>query len=178
MQLSSVKVPSPYLAVVVAFLALLAGCEGNDDDDRPQYERPEFNTVATTPRTGTVQEQIDRFVDANGMDTTVSASGLVYVIEDPGSGTPITEESVVRVFYEGYFVDGRRFDNGNGRVARFGLANVIPAWTEGLQLLENGGRIWLLARPSLAYGIAGRPQSGIDSSTVLVFEVAVVDVEE
>ena len=57
-----------------------------------------------------------------------------------------------------------------------GVDPVIPAWTEGLQLLNKGGKATLIIPSKLAYGSNGAPQGGIPPFAPLVFEVELVDV--
>lgn len=176
----------------VALWCLLAAACGDDDDNQlppPKYPVPEWNTFVPTPATGTPQEQIDRFVEANEIDTTVTASGLVYAIQDPGDGTMPSPNDDILVHYIGYLVDGTVFDASTSRLplgadSRTGelvgrpIEGLIPAWVEGIPLLRESGRMWMLARPSVAYGNQGIPSRGIDASTVLVFEIELLEVVE
>jgi len=165
------------LFVLLASLLLLSiGCD-KEEITRVEVIDPEWATVVTTPATGTPQEQIDRFVEVNDMDTVVTSSGLVYVIQQPGEGTKPTPSSTVSSRYRGYLVDGRVFDATDGGNARqFPLDRVIPAWTEGVPLIAPGGRIWMLVRPSLGYGSAGRSNTIITGSSVMVFEIQLDEV--
>lgn len=175
--------PKPKSSRALGFLVFLAcvalACNGDDDlQVQPEFELPEWTEWEFTPATGTPQEQIDRFVELNDIDTTVTPSGLVYWIQEPGDGGGPDANDGVIAFYNGFLVDGRVFDNGSNRAQAFALDRVIAGWTEGLQLVGEGGRIFMLIRPALAYGNTGRPASGISSSTVLAFEVSLEEVTE
>lgn len=109
-----------------------------------------------------------------GVKTT--ASGLQYKILQPGTGEKPTEKSTVKVNYEGRLTDGTVFDSSkdNGPV-QFGLNQVIPGWTEGLQLVKAGGKIRLWVPPELGYGAGGT--RGIPPNSVLVFDVDLLEVK-
>ncbi len=102
----------------------------------------------------------------------VTASGLQYSIEKTGSGPHPKATDVVRVQYEGKLLSGKVFDSSYARhqPAEFPLNQVIPGWTEGVQLMQPGA-IYDFAIPAkLAYGEAG--SSGvIPPDAVLLFKV-------
>jgi len=101
-----------------------------------------------------------------GLITT--ASGLQYRELVVGTGgSPSSNTATVRVNYEGWLLDGTRFD-GN-RDSSFGLNNVIAGWTEGLRTMKVGGRTQFIIPANLAYGGTARP--GIPANSTLVFDV-------
>jgi FKBP-type peptidyl-prolyl cis-trans isomerase len=107
----------------------------------------------------------------------VTASGLQYKILEEGNGpSPKGDESVV-VNYKGTLIDGKEFDSSYKRnmPAEFPIKNVIPGWTEGLQLMKKGGKAMLFVPPELGYG--DRPRQNIPSNAVLIFEVELVDIK-
>jgi len=170
----------PYILLFCLLSALSIACNG-DDDAAPAvvYDPPTWPDYETTPATGTPQEQIDRFVAANNLDTVVTPSGLVYAITDSGDlsaedPTP-NSSSTVLVFYRGALVDGRIFDQASSTPTGLGLSRLIPAWQEALPLIGRGGQQLLLVRPSLGYGPNGNPQAGITGSSVLVFDIKMED---
>jgi FKBP-type peptidyl-prolyl cis-trans isomerase FklB len=83
----------------------------------------------------------------------VANTGLQYRIVEPGSGRRPTATDTVTVNYRGTLVNGNEFDSGRG--VSFPLNGVIKGWTEGLQLVGEGGKIQLFIPPSLAYGDRG-----------------------
>ncbi len=128
---------------------------------------------------GKVHEKIGKdFLEANaqkdGVQTT--ASGLQYKITKQGDGEKPGPEDTVVVHYKGTFVDGQQFDSSydRGRPAEFPLNGVIPGWTEGLQLLNEGGKAELYIPGDLAYGPKGRGE--IPPSATLLFEVELLEV--
>lgn len=114
--------------------------------------------------------------DVKGVVTT--PSGLQYMVLRQGSGERPTAASTVRVNYEGKLLDGTVFDSSyqRGEPATFPLANVVPGWTEGLQLMPVGSkyRFWIPA--SLGYGDAGAPGGGIGPNATLTFDVELLGI--
>lgn len=88
---------------------------------------------------------------------TPTASGLKYVIVNEGAGEHPKPTSKVTVHYKGLLTDGTQFDSSydRGQTISFGLNQVIPGWTEGLQLMKPGGKAYLLIPPNIGYGSQG-----------------------
>lgn len=103
-------------------------------------------------------------------------TGLQYQVLEPGSGDSPTVDSQVRVHYEGRLINGEVFDSSyaRGEPAEFGLNQVIAGWTEGLQLMKEGGKMRLFIPSDLAYGPGGN--RGIPPNAVLVFDVELLEV--
>ncbi|HXH28993.1 MAG TPA: FKBP-type peptidyl-prolyl cis-trans isomerase, partial [Candidatus Polarisedimenticolia bacterium] len=106
-----------------------------------------------------------------------TASGLVYVETQKGTGATPTAQDVVKVNYRGELTDGTEFDSSykRGQPAQFPLNGVIPCWTEGLQKMAVGGKAKLICPSDIAYGDAGRPPV-IPPGATLVFEVELLDI--
>lgn len=119
-----------------------------------------------------------QFMAANkaqeGVQTT--ESGLQYVVLEPGGGAAPAATSQVTVHYEGRLLDNRVFDSSlqRGEPATFKLNQVIPGWTEGLQLMKEGGKTRFFIPPELAYGPGGT--QNIPPHAVLVFDVQLIEV--
>jgi FKBP-type peptidyl-prolyl cis-trans isomerase FkpA len=101
-----------------------------------------------------------------------TASGIYYVIDEPGSTQHPTLSNEVRVAYSGYYTDGEVFD---GNTLTFSLSGVIKGWQEGMQLFGKGGKGILLI-PS-RYGYGSNPPSGIRMDAVLIFDVHLIDIK-
>ena len=114
-------------------------------------------------------------VAAPPADATTTSSGLATKVLTPGTGTQHPRaNSRVKVHYSGWTTDGQMFDSSVARnePISFGLNQVIPGWTEGVQLMVEGEtrRLWIPEQ--LAYaGMRGAPQG------MLVFDVELIKIE-
>jgi len=106
----------------------------------------------------------------------VTASGLQYEVIKEGEGANPSPTSQVKVHYKGTLINGTTFDSSydRGEPATFGLNQVIPGWTEGLQLMKPGAHYRFVIPSDLAYGAQG--QGPIPPSSTLVFEVELLEV--
>ena len=120
------------------------------------------------------EADIIAYIEANDLDATRTDSGLYYVIDNGGSGARPTSSSNVTVAYKGYFLDGNTFDQSSDAGISFGLNQVIPGWTEGIQLFKEGGEGMLLIPYNLGYGING--SSRIPGGAVLLFDIHLISV--
>lgn len=119
------------------------------------------------------------FLAANKKQKTVqvTTSGLQYKHTTQGSGVQPDANDKVTVHYHGTLIDGTVFDSSvqRGTPATFGLNQVIPGWTEGLQLMKEGGKTTFYIPSELAYGT--RSQNKIPANSALIFEVELIKVE-
>jgi FKBP-type peptidyl-prolyl cis-trans isomerase len=104
-------------------------------------------------------------------------SGLQYEILQKGKGASPQKDSVVVVHYTGSLIDGTVFDSSRERdePASIPLEQVIPGWTEGIQLMQVGGRSRFFIPPNLAYG--ENAPGDIPPNSVLVFDVELLEIE-
>ena len=115
-------------------------------------------------------------MSSNG-DVQTTESGLPYIVMEPGEGdNPVAADSV-EVHYEGTLIDGSVFDSSFERdqTVTFGLTQVIPGWTEGLQLMKPGGKFKFIIPPELGYGEGGAGEM-IGPNATLVFDVELISV--
>jgi FKBP-type peptidyl-prolyl cis-trans isomerase len=114
-----------------------------------------------------------------GVKTTPSGLEYQVIKEGPAGGKSPKDVNVVRVHYKGTLIDGTEFDSSyaRGEPAEFPLAQVIPGWTEGVQLMSVGDKYRFFIPPSLAYGEQGVPDGPIGPNEALVFEVELLDVK-
>ena len=98
-----------------------------------------------------------------------TASGLQYKVIEAGTGKSPKATDVVEVNYEGKLIDGTVFDSSyeRGEPIEFPLNQVIAGWTEGLQLMKEGGKYEFYIPSDLAYGEAGN--QGIEPNSTLIF---------
>jgi len=119
--------------------------------------------------------QIQAYLDGNKLsDESTTSSGLVYLIEEPGSSEHPSLSDDITIHYTGYLVNGQVFDQTTGEPRTFPLSGLIGAWQEAIPMIGRGGRIKILAPPSTAYG-SSPPGGGITASSVLVFDIELVD---
>ena len=104
-------------------------------------------------------------------------SGLQYQVLREGNGKRPTAKDSVKCHYEGFLIDGTVFDSSvqRGEPAVFGLQQVIAGWTEGLQLMQEGGKYRFFIPYRLAYGEGGAGQM-IPPYAALIFDVELIEV--
>lgn len=157
---------SPCIALLSAAL-FLTSC-GTPAKKKEPAVSPEGAIAAPKPA---------RTPDASGFITT--SSGLRYKVLSAGKavGRSPTRADTVVVHYRGTLTNGTPFDSSfdRGQPATFGVGQVIPGWTEALQLMKPGDK-WMLHIPyNLAYGMQGSPPK-IPPFADLVFEVHLLNV--
>jgi FKBP-type peptidyl-prolyl cis-trans isomerase len=169
--------------------AMLKGLQDGRTGAKPALSQEEMGRLLTSlqqkineQRQKTAQEELQKtaaagaaFLATNakspGVKTT--ASGLQYKIITQGTGKKPTASDTVTVNYRGTLVDGKEFDSSysRGQPATFPLNGVIPGWTEGVQLMQEGGKAQFVIPANLAY--AGQ---GPLANQVLIFDVELLRV--
>jgi len=109
----------------------------------------------------------------------VTDSGLQYEIIEEGDGPIPGPDDTVEVHYRGTLADGTEFDSSyaRGETVSFGVGQVIPGWTEALQLMPVGSKWKLTIPPELGYGPGGAGQV-IGPNAALVFDVELISIAE
>ncbi len=119
------------------------------------------------------------YLDANAKKkgVVVTKSGLQYEVLQEGTGKSPKATDTVRCHYEGRLLDGTIFDSSykRGEPADFGLNQVIPGWTEGVQLMKEGAKFRFTIPYLLAYGEQGAGSS-IPPFSTLIFDVELIKV--
>ena len=115
--------------------------------------------------------------NAKKPDVKTTPSGLQYQIMKEGTGAKPGPTDMVSVHYHGTLIDGTVFDSSvqRGQPAQFGVNQVIPGWTEALQMMPVGSK-WKLWLPSnIAYGERS-PGGVIGPNETLIFEVELLSI--
>ncbi|MCX5773214.1 MAG: FKBP-type peptidyl-prolyl cis-trans isomerase [Fusobacteria bacterium] len=103
--------------------------------------------------------------------------GLQYKVVVQGKGAKPKATDTVTVNYEGTTIDGKVFDSSyqRGTPISFALNQVIPGWTEGVQLMTVGSTYMFYIPANLAYG---NQQVGpyIGPNSTLIFKVELIKI--
>lgn len=114
-------------------------------------------------------------------DTITTASGLKYIIVESGGGQPTQVGMMAIVHYDGYLLNGKKFDSSRdrGEPLEFplGEAKVIKGWDEGIALMKIGDKYRFIIPPDLAYGSKARGDV-IPANSTLVFDVEVLGIDK
>lgn len=128
---------------------------------------------------GQARAEGQAYLDENSQreNVQVTESGLQYEVIREGEGERPAAEDYVEVHYEGSLISGDVFDSSyeRGEPAVFPLNRVIPGWTEGLQLMQEGAHYRFVIPAALAYGereVGGR----IPPNSTLIFEVELISI--
>lgn len=153
----------------------------------PLYTPEMANTIvqnylqtAGEAKFGQNKEAGEAFLNENktkeGIHTT--ATGLQYEILIEGNGNKPAATDSVTVHYHGTLIDGTVFDSSvmRGQPATFGVHQVIPGWTEALQLMNQGAKFRLYIPQDLAYGANPHPGGPIKPYSALIFDVELLEI--
>ena len=120
----------------------------------------------------------DAFLAKNAKKSGVvtTESGLQYEVLRAGKGAKPTTTDTIKVHYTGTLIDGTKFDSSydRGAPADFGVTNVIPGFSEGLQLMQEGAKYKFTIPSDLAYGERG--PGSIGPNQALIFEVELIEI--
>jgi FKBP-type peptidyl-prolyl cis-trans isomerase len=126
------------------------------------------------------KKQGDAFLAANKAKEGVVTlpSGLQYKIMTPGTGPKPAATDTVVCNYRGTLIDGTEFDSSykRGQPATFPVGQVIPGWTEALQLMPVGSKWQLFIPPDLAYGERS-PSPVIGVNSTLIFDIELLSIQ-
>jgi len=140
-------------------------------------QRMQANKKAAAENLSQGQEFLAKNMTREGVVTT--ETGLQYLILKPGqSEQQPSLHDKVRVHYEGKLIDGSIFDSSiaRGKPISFRLDQVIPGWTEGLQMMHIGEKRRLFIPADLGYG--SRAAGSIPPNSVLIFDVELLGIND
>jgi len=178
----SLKVQSITLKIDALLSGLRDALEGKKPaypEDELENAKNEHRKLMLTKAAKKNKEEGEVFLAANKKKEGVKTleSGLQYMVLKTGDGPSPGPTDRVTTHYHGTYIDGTVFDSSveRGEPATFALNEVIPGWTEALQLMKVGDK-WRLFIPSkLAYDIKGKGPIG--PNAVLVFEIELLAIE-
>lgn len=153
----------------------------NFDQMNMQEANQYVNTTLDQIRYGSNKEEGEAFLAANKLreEVTETESGLQYEVLKEGKGKRPTTTDKVKVHYHGTLIDGTVFDSSvdRGEPIVFGVTQVIPGWTEALQLMTVGSKYKLYIPYNLGYGERGAGAQ-IPPYATLIFEVELLGIEK
>jgi peptidyl-prolyl cis-trans isomerase A (cyclophilin A) len=165
---------------IKALTILRKGAEAEAFDGAKTFEteKASFNEKKVA-KVKAAKEAQDKVINETYGKAQTTASGLRYIVEKEGTGDSPAATDNVTVHYHGTFLDGKKFDSSvdRGQPASFGLNQVIPGWTEGVQMMKPGGKKKFIIPPSLAYGEQGYP-GAIPPNSWLVFDIELIKVNK
>jgi FKBP-type peptidyl-prolyl cis-trans isomerase FklB len=134
----------------------------------PKFSPEEANSIiqkyvseAQEKNFGVFKEEGEAFLSTNKLkpEITTTESGLQFEVIEEGTGNTPGAQDSVKVHYHGTLIDGTTFDSSveRGEPATFGVHQVIPGWTEALQLMKAGSKYRLYVPQDLAYGANPHP---------------------
>lgn len=164
------------LGLVLAFIAFQARTgifrhDGPNDQPANKYMRQ----MMENPQLSTEDSDVImvRYATAH-----TNTSGLRYIRRAPGTGEPPRTGAELVVAYDGYLLNGTKFDSSRDRGTpyhfRVGTGSVIKGWDEAFAGMLKGERRTLIIPWWLGYGVEGRGQ--IPPKATLVFEVELLDI--
>ena len=140
----------------------------------------EYQKMINDEKFAEVKARGTEFLKANALveGVTETSSGLQYQVITAADGPKPTAFDTVSVHYRGTLIDGTEFDSSytRGEPTTFPLNQVIPGWTEGVQLMNVGSKFKFVIPSELGYGERGAGQS-IGPFETLVFEVELLEIQ-
>ncbi|MFN0197877.1 MAG: FKBP-type peptidyl-prolyl cis-trans isomerase [Planctomycetaceae bacterium] len=159
------------------------GCTASsqqENADPPVSKAPSVNQPATGEKVTPPMPSTAGPVDTDAPEEfSKTESGLKYRIRRNSDGKKPTKANTVKVNYHGWTDNGKVFDSSydRGEPIEFPLGGVIPGWTEGMQLVGEGGMIELEIPSELGYGPQGTPDGSIPPNATLHFLVELIEVK-
>jgi len=146
------------------------------DEARDKLETA-FNTVTQGKNEKAIQKEIDFLAEnAKKPGIQITQSGMQYEVLVQGNGPKPSEDSIVKVHYEGKLIDGTVFDDSNdGEPVIFPLNEIIPpGWSEGLLLMNVGSKYILYIPSKIGYG--SQDYGPIPAYSTLIFTVEFISI--
>lgn len=127
---------------------------------------------------GDKKKASDAFLAANAKKEGVKTlpSGVQYRVITEGKGPKPTKDNVIKVNYEGKFIDGNVFDSSekHGGASEMPVSGAIPGWVEVVQMMPVGSKWEVVIPYDQAYGADGGGR--MEPFSTLVFTIEIVDI--
>jgi FKBP-type peptidyl-prolyl cis-trans isomerase len=168
-----------YEQYMKGFRAALAGTAkpGEEDSQKAVALMKKAHETLVSSNESAASKFLAENAKQPGVQTT--PSGLQYKVISPGTGNSpkLTDQAMVN--YRGSLLDGTEFDDSakHGGPQPMPVGSVIKGFSEGLQLMKQGGKYELFIPPGLAYGPNSPPGSAIPPGALLKFEVELVSIK-
>lgn len=170
----------------VDYEKLMIGMKAQHQDMETLIEMDEAGETLAAHQENAAKEQSGEVIakgeaflksNAEAEGVKVTESGLQYSVITAAEGDKPTATNSVTVHYRGTLLDGTEFDSSiaRGEPATFQLNQVIPGWTEGVQLMSVGSKFKFVIPYQLAYGENGAGAS-IGPYETLIFEVELISI--
>ena len=159
------------LLLVAVIGVFVASCMNEGEEYVPPTKAEEMSLL---------NEYLDTLTN-RGLDIDTTALGVYYVIDSVGNGTFPAYGDTCVVKYVGSFISGTIFDasayhNEAGTFTfELGVDGMIDGWTDGVQLIDEGGKAYLIVPSEFGYGSNG--YSSIPPNTTLVFSIEMVEIK-
>ncbi len=152
------------LYILLFVLPMLWVSCSNDAEDNIPEDTKNYDLIN--------EQEILEYLDEKNLTAQKNESGLYYIIHNEGAGISPLNNSTVKVNYKGYFLSDSVFDENDD--ISFNLTGVIEGFSQGLQLLKEGGNISLFIPSKLAYKEFGN--GIIPPNTVVNFDIELIQV--
>ena len=166
-------------SMAAAFKAASMGEEAVITEEQAQAIVQKFFEGAGEREAQKNLEEGNAFLEKNKAreGVTTTESGLQYEVLTAGTGEKPTATDQVRVNYHGTLIDGKVFDSSvdRGEPVVFGVSQVIPGWTEALQLMPFGSKWKIYIPAEIGYGERGAG-GDIGPNAALIFEVELLEI--
>lgn len=169
-------------AIIVGLKDALAEKDQRIDEETIRTAFAAVRDEAMAKQAKVAEENIQKGKDflaenAKKEGVVTTASGLQYQVLTEGKGDMPKADDTVTVNYHGTLTDNTVFDSSvdRGEPATFRVNQVIPGWTEALQLMKVGEKVRLYIPSELAYGDRS-PSPKIPGNSVLIFEVELLSI--
>lgn len=163
---------------LIAPAFLLFACGGETEDHKEEVVTDSHEVVAEEVVEEVVEmtkdEEILAYLEEKGWEGERHETGMYIVTDELGEGEERpTLADEVTIFYEGFLLDGLRFDGTAEAPATFPLSNLIAGWQIGIPMFGKGGKGKLIIPSDLAYG--DRDAGDIPGGSTLMFEIELID---